>query len=160
VHEVVETLRPIAAEKPIALAVATPEPSILVWADRDKITQVLTNLIGNAIKFTPAHGTVTVSSANYETDWVRVSVADNGPGVAAGEHDRIFDKFYQSAQNGGPKPKGTGLGLAISKSLVEMHGGKIWVESEMNRGSTFYFTLPAAVTAEVKAPAHAAMKVG
>jgi signal transduction histidine kinase len=160
VHEVVETLRPVAAEKPIALEVATPEPSTLVWADRDKITQVLTNLIGNAIKFTPPDGRVTVSSAGSDADWVRISVSDTGPGISADEHERIFEKFYQVAVSGGQKPKGTGLGLAIAKTLVELHGGKIWVESEPGRGCTFYFTLPAAVAGEAKAPAHAAMKVG
>jgi len=160
VHEVVETLRPVAAEKIVALDVTIPEPSILVWADRDKITQVLTNLIGNAIKFTPPHGRVTVSSASDDADWVRVSVSDSGLGISANEHERVFVKFYQVAPNGGPKPKGTGLGLAISKTLVELHGGKIWVESEINRGSTFYFTLPAAVQGEVKSPAHADLKVG
>jgi signal transduction histidine kinase len=142
VHEVVETLKPIAAEKPIELEITASGPSILVWADRDKITQVLTNLIGNAIKFTPPHGRVTVSSASNDADRVRVSISDTGPGISANESERIFDKFYQVAENGGSKPKGTGLGLAISKTLVEMHGGKIWVESEPSRGSTFHFTLP------------------
>jgi signal transduction histidine kinase len=113
-----------------------------VWADRDKTTQVLTNLIGNAIKFTPPHGKVMVSSASNDTDWVRVSVSDTGPGIPADERERIFEKFYQVAVNGGPKPKGTGLGLAISKVLVELHGGRIWVESEPSRGSIFCFTLP------------------
>jgi signal transduction histidine kinase len=142
VHEVMEILRPMAAEKPIELEVITLEPSILVWADRDKITQVLTNLIGNAIKFTPPHGRVTVSSASNDTDWVRVSVSDTGTGISADQRERIFEKFYQIAGNGGPKPKGTGLGLSISKALVELHGGKIWVESEPNGGSNFCFTLP------------------
>ena len=142
VHEVMETLKPIATEKPIELDVTSLEPSTLVWADRDKITQVLINLIGNAIKFTPPHGRVTVSSGSNGTDWVRVSVSDTGPGISAEERERIFDKFYQVAENGGPKPKGTGLGLAISKTLVELHGGKIWVESGPGCGSTFYFTLP------------------
>lgn len=159
VHEVVETLRPIASEKPIDLEVTAPKSSILVWADRDKITQVLTNLIGNAIKFTPPYGSVTVSSASNDADWVRVSVADTGPGISADERERIFEKFYQVAENGGPKPKGTGLGLAISKTLVELHGGKIWVESEPGRGSTFYFTLPASASGEGKSPAHADMKL-
>jgi signal transduction histidine kinase len=142
VHEVVETLRPIAAEKSLELEVTAHEPSVLVWADRDKVRQVLTNLIGNAIKFTPPHGKVMVSSASNDTDWVRVSVSDTGPGIPADERERIFEKFYQVAVNGGPKPKGTGLGLAISKVLVELHGGRIWVESEPSRGSIFCFTLP------------------
>ena len=159
VHEVVETLKPIAAEKPIKLDITASGPSILVWADRDKITQVLTNLIGNAIKFVPPHGTVMVSSVSDDSDWVRVSVSDTGPGISANERERIFDKFYQVAENGDPKPKGTGLGLAISKTLVELHGGNIWVESEPSRGSTFYFTLPATRSGETKSPANADMKV-
>jgi signal transduction histidine kinase len=146
VHEVVETLRPMAAEKPIALDVAVPEPSILVWADRDKVTQVLMNLIGNAIKFTPPNGRVGVSAESESTGWVRVSIRDMGAGIPTSEQQKIFEKFYQVAENGGPKPKGTGLGLAISKALVELHGGKIWVESEIEHGSNFSFTLPAAVS--------------
>jgi signal transduction histidine kinase len=144
VYEVVETLRPIAAEKPIDLKTIHPELSILVWADREKITQVLMNLIGNAIKFTPPHGSVTVcsASASTATDCVQVSVSDTGPGISEQERGKIFDKFYQVAVNEGQKPKGTGLGLAIAKTLVELHGGKIWVESALNSGSTFHFTLP------------------
>ena len=160
VHEVVETFRPIAAEKPIALGVTAPEPSILVWADRDKLTQVLMNLIGNAIKFTPAEGRVTVATAGNGNGWVRISVNDTGPGIAVEETEKIFDKFYQVKVNGGQKPKGTGLGLAISKTLVELHGGRIWVESKPSGGSTFYFTLPAAVSEEAKPPLHAATKAG
>jgi signal transduction histidine kinase len=112
------------------------------------------------MKFTPPHGRVTISSASNDADWVRVSVSDTGPGISADEYERIFDKFYQVAEIGGPKPKGTGLGLAISKTLVELHGGKIWVESKPGRGSTFYFTLPAAVSAEAKSPAPVGIKVG
>ena len=142
VRDVVETLRPMAAEKPIALDVAVPEPSILVWADRDKVTQVLMNLIGNAIKFTPPNGMVGVSAESDSKGWVRVSIRDSGAGIPTSEQEKIFEKFYQVAENGGPKPKGTGLGLAISKALIELHGGKIWVESDLHRGSVFSFTLP------------------
>ena len=142
IHEVVETLRPIASEKQMIVDVEIAAPSLLVWADRDKVTQVLMNLIGNAIKFTPAQGRVKVSVIREEADWVKVVVGDNGPGIPLEEKEKIFDKFYQIAEVGGAKPKCTGLGLAISKVLVELHGGRIWVESEMNRGSTFSFTLP------------------
>jgi signal transduction histidine kinase len=144
VHEVMGTMKPLAAEKPVLLEVQVPEPSVLVWADRDKVTQVLMNLIGNAIKFTPPQGRVMVSASRDGTEWAQVSVSDNGPGISAEERQKIFHKFYQVSEGGGPKPKGTGLGLAISKALVELHGGKIWVESEPGRGSTFYFTLPLA----------------
>ena len=142
VHEVVEGLRPVAAEKSIALEAVLREPSILVWADRDKINQVLTNLIGNAIKFTPVQGRITVSASKNGEESVQVSVSDNGPGVSADEKDKIFAKFYQIAEVNGENSKGTGLGLAIAKALVELHGGKIWVESEEGRGSTFSFILP------------------
>jgi signal transduction histidine kinase len=142
-HEVVETLRPVAAEKTIGLEANTPEPSILVWADRDKINQVLMNLIGNAIKFTPAHGTVTVSASTNGSARVQVSVSDTGPGIPSEEREKIFDRFYQIAQAGEAKPRGTGLGLAICKALVELHGGRIWVETESGQGCTFAFTLPA-----------------
>jgi len=142
VHEVVETLKPLATEKEIVIRATIPESSLLVWADRDKITQILTNLIGNAVKFIPTAGRVTVSGIIIDGEWVRVSVADNGPGIPLEEKDRVFEKFYQVAEAGGAKPKGTGLGLAISKALIELHGGKIWVESGLSLGSTFHFTLP------------------
>jgi putative tryptophan/tyrosine transport system substrate-binding protein len=145
VHEVVEALRPVAVEKVIALESTIREPSILVWVDRDKINQVLTNLIGNAIKFTPVQGRVTVSTSRNGEESVQVSVSDTGPGVPPDEREKIFAKFYQVAEVNGENSKGTGLGLAISKALVELHGGKIWVESEPSRGSTFSFTLPLSV---------------
>jgi signal transduction histidine kinase len=141
-HEVVETLRPLAIEKQVSLDAVMPESSSLIWADRDKVTQVLVNLIGNAMKFTPPRGTVKVSATNDGAEWVQVVVQDSGPGIPADEKEKIFDRFYQVRGEGGQKPKGTGLGLAISKRLVEMHGGKIWVESRPNCGSTFAFTLP------------------
>src|SRR5215831_19005892 len=140
-HEVIETVNLMAAEKPVLLEVDVREPSVLVWADRDKVKQVLMNLIGNAIKFTPPQGKVTVSTSKDDAEWAQVSVNDSGPGISAEECQKIFQKFYQVCEGGGLKPKGTGLGLAISKSLVELHGGKIWVESEEGRGSTFSFTL-------------------
>jgi signal transduction histidine kinase len=151
-HEVMETVKPLAAEKPVLLEVKVPEPSVLVWADRDKVTQVLMNLVGNAIKFTPPQGRVMVSASRDGTEWARVSVRDNGPGISAEECQKIFQKFYQVAESGGPKPKGTGLGLAISKALVELHGGKIWVESEVGRGSTFSFTLPVSGSQHLPSP--------
>jgi signal transduction histidine kinase len=114
-----------------------------VWADRDKINQVLMNLIGNAIKFTPTQGRITLSASKNGNGSVQVSVSDTGPGIPLEEKEKIFDKFYQISQVGEAKPRGTGLGLAICKALVELHGGRIWVESELNRGSKFVFTLPA-----------------
>ncbi len=159
VHEVLETLRPIAAERVITLEATFREPSILVWADRNKVNQVLMNLIGNAIKFTPIQGRVTVSASRNGEGNVQVSVSDTGPGVPSDESEKIFDKFYQITEAEGTKPKGTGLGLAICKSLVALHGGKIWVEPKPTGGSIFCFTLPAAISVDAKPPAYAHMNV-
>jgi signal transduction histidine kinase len=102
---------------------------------------VIFNLLSNAVKFTPEGGVVDVSAAQTNGE-VRVAVADTGPGIAPEDHDRIFDEFQQT-DAGIEQREGTGLGLALSKRLVELHGGRIWVESELGRGSTFVFTLPA-----------------
>jgi signal transduction histidine kinase len=145
VEEAAESLRPVAAEKLIDLEVVSADPGAIAWADRDKVIQVLMNLIGNALKFTPPEGRVTVALKKNEPAWTQISVTDTGPGIRAEEVSKVFGRFYQIDQNqvGKQETQGTGLGLAISKALVEMHGGKIWVESEAGRGSTFCFTLPA-----------------
>ncbi len=114
----------------------------MAWADRDKITQVLTNLISNAIKFTPAGGEVNIAVKPDSAEWLKISVSDTGPGIAAEQAEKIFDEFYQLQQPGERKAGGVGLGLAISKKLVEMHGGKIWLECGIGKGSLFSFTLP------------------
>jgi signal transduction histidine kinase len=142
-HEVAETMRSVAEEKHLALEVPEPDTNPAVWADRDKITQVLTNLIANAIKFTPSGGKVRLAlGATAERDWLRLSVADTGPGIRPEEACRIFEEFYQVNPRSGEKIKGVGLGLAISKKLVEMHGGTMTVESALGAGATFSFTLP------------------
>jgi PAS domain S-box-containing protein len=152
-EEVAEYLKPLATEKLIRIEVPSPDPSATAWADRDKVTQVLVNLIGNALKFTPKEGKVTVALAKNENDYVQISVADTGPGILPEDANKIFSKFYQVTNIAKQKPRGSGLGLAISKALVEMHGGNIWVESEVGRGSTFYFTLPAQQPFQLEMPA-------
>jgi len=152
--EVADVLRTMAAEKLISLEVTSPDGGVNAWADRDKVTQVLMNLIGNAVKFTPQHGKVSVAVEKNGSQWIQVSVSDTGPGILPEEVNKIFAKFYQIAELGKHKAKGTGLGLAISKALVEMHGGKIWVESEVNRGSIFSFTLPAQQPFDPKSSVH------
>jgi PAS domain S-box-containing protein len=152
-EEVAEHMKALAAEKHIRIEVPSPEPSVTVWADRDKVTQVLMNLIGNAVKFTPEYGKVTVVLAKNGNDYIQISVADTGSGILPEEKNKIFSKFYQVDNIDKQKPKGSGLGLAISKALVEMHGGKIWMESEVGRGSTFYFTLPAQQPFKLEMPA-------
>jgi len=150
-REVADVLRTVAAEKLITLEVVCFDEEVKAWADRDKVTQVLMNLVGNALKFTPPHGRVTVTIETTEPEWVKISVADTGTGIASDEADKIFDKFYQVAEANKKKTKGTGLGLAICRALVEMHGGRIWFESELNKGSSFSFTLPARQPLELEA---------
>jgi len=118
---------------------ALPEAD-LVTGDERRLRQVIFNLLSNAVKFTPAGGVVDVSAAQVNGE-VRVSVADSGPGIAREDHERIFEEFRQT-EAGAAQHEGTGLGLALSKRLVELHGGRIWVESELGKGSTFVFTLP------------------
>ena len=118
---------------------ALPDADV-VTGDERRIRQVIFNLLSNAVKFTPAGGAVDVSAARANGE-VRVSVADTGPGIAAADHERIFEEFQQT-EAGVEQREGTGLGLALSKRLVELHGGRIWVDSELGHGSTFVFTLP------------------
>jgi signal transduction histidine kinase/HAMP domain-containing protein len=142
-REVAETLKPVAETKQISLEIASANGHSMAWADRDKVTQVLTNLIGNAVKFTPNLGKITMMVKSTKEAWLEVSITDTGPGIPPGEADKIFDEFYQMNQPGRDKSKGVGLGLAIAKKLVEMHRGDIGVESVVGRGSSFFFTIPA-----------------
>ncbi len=149
ITEVAESLRPVAEKKPVDLEIDSLDVSLTAWADRDRIVQVLNNLIGNAIKFTPPQGKVTLAAQRDGLGWVQVSVADTGPGIPPEQADKIFDEFHQIPQAGRPKVKGMGLGLTITKKLLEMHGGKIWVQSEPGKGSTFFFVLPAGELVDV-----------
>jgi signal transduction histidine kinase len=119
---------------------ADPEVDV-VDGDERRIKQVIFNLLSNAVKFTPAGGKVDVSATRANGE-VRVSVADTGPGIAPEDRERIFEEFQQSETGEGLR-EGTGLGLALSKRFVELHGGRIWLESELGHGSTFTFALPA-----------------
>jgi signal transduction histidine kinase len=143
IQEVVENLLPVAAGKGLSLvadpADATP---LLAFADRDKLQQVLINLIENATKFTPTGGCITVSAREAGEQFVEIAIEDTGEGIPAGELKAVFDKFHQVRRAGQGKPQGTGLGLAIAKSLIELHGGRIRVESEVGRGTRFVLTLP------------------
>jgi two-component system, NtrC family, sensor kinase len=117
------------------------DPSVgMVEADERRIRQVVFNLLSNAVKFTPSGGRVQISSAQ-QNGVVSVSVTDTGPGIASADHERIFEEFQQT-EVGEAQPDGTGLGLALSKRLIELHGGRIWVQSEPGKGATFIFTLP------------------
>jgi signal transduction histidine kinase len=133
-------VRERATQDGVRVALATDPKLDLVEGDERRIRQVIFNLLSNAVKFTPAGGAVDVSAAQVNGE-VKVSVADTGPGLAPGDHQRIFEEFQQT-EAGLEQREGTGLGLALSKRLVELHGGRIWVDSELGEGSTFVFTLP------------------
>jgi len=117
----------------------------LVDGDERRVRQVIFNLLSNAVKFTPAGGSVDMHAAQVNGE-VQVSVADTGPGIASKDLERIFEEFQQT-EAGLEQREGTGLGLALSKRLVELHGGRIWVESQVGEGSTFVFTLPSKAVA-------------
>ncbi len=148
--ELLDTLRPIAAEKDLALQCTDDTDPLIVHADRDKAGQVLMNLLGNAIKFTPSGGIVTIELAGDEESCATVRIRDTGGGIPAEELPYIFDKFYQVRCGIQAKAHGTGLGLAIAKSLVELQGGSLWVRSQVGYGSTFAFTLPKRPLAEIR----------
>jgi signal transduction histidine kinase len=165
IHEVADSLGPMATGKGVEIAVDRDMPPVLAIADRDKLHQVLINLVENAVKFTPAGGAVRLTAQRVNSsppdddsttrpvdrgDFVEVTVEDTGEGIPPEEREAIFQKFHQIRRDGQRKAHGTGLGLPIAKSLVELQGGRIRVESEVGRGSRFMFTLPAA---EGNAPA-------
>ncbi|HUZ96959.1 MAG TPA: response regulator, partial [Edaphobacter sp.] len=143
--EVLDTLRPLADKKSQTL-VRHAAPDLSVRADATRFKQILMNLLGNAIKFTPEGGQIEFA-AKQLGEFVRVEVRDSGPGIPLGEQQRIFEAFYRLGQ-GGKAPEGTGLGLAITQRLVELHGGQLGLESQPGSGSCFYFTLPVAPTVQ------------
>jgi signal transduction histidine kinase/HAMP domain-containing protein len=140
IEETLDTLKPLAAEHGVVLAAPTPSP-LVIRADRDKISRVLVNLVQNGIKFTPSGGRVEIAASN-DGAWARVAVSDSGAGIPQNELERIFDKFHQVKRPRGPGSPGSGLGLPISRQLVEMHGGRLTVESTHGKGSTFTVVLP------------------
>jgi len=137
----VVVVRERASDDGVSVALDADPDADVVEGDERRIQQVIFNLLSNAVKFTPEGGAVDVTSARVNGE-VRVSVTDTGPGIALEDQERIFEEFQQ-AVSGLEQREGTGLGLALSKRLVELHGGRLWLESELGNGSTFTFTLPA-----------------
>jgi signal transduction histidine kinase len=144
VRAAVAMLRPLADTRAQRLEHEVPDGLPPVWLEADRLLQVLSNLVGNAIKFTPEGGRIVVSAARGDGE-VRFSVADTGPGIQDEHQPFLFDRFWQADRS---RRGGTGLGLAIAKGIVEAHGGRIWVESRLREGSTFHFTVPVFVETE------------
>ncbi len=149
-EEGAKIIKPMASDKGLSLVLEADGNIPYVHGDRNQIIQVLVNLLNNAVKFTPA-GTITMG-ARPEGDFVVFYVSDTGEGIFPEEREAIFDEFYRISEVVLNRPKGSGLGLSISKKIVEYHGGRIWVESELGRGSTFYFTIPLASVKEQDHP--------
>jgi signal transduction histidine kinase len=143
VTEAVDDLRHVAAERRVRL-VTDVSACPALWADPDKVHQVLTNLLANAIKWSPPGGQVMVTASHDLGGQVRLAVQDTGPGIPVAERERVFDKFYQVGRANGDRPSGTGLGLTIARHLVELHAGRIWAEEAPSGGATFVLFLPAA----------------
>ncbi len=140
VRESAAAIEPLAGGKEQALEVETPSSPCPVLADRGRLEQALMNLLSNSCKFTPRHGHIKATLQDMGQEYL-VSVADDGPGIPLAEQSQIFERFYSNSHAPGEKT-GAGLGLAIAKTVVELHGGRIWVKSQGGRGSTFFFTLP------------------
>jgi signal transduction histidine kinase/DNA-binding response OmpR family regulator len=138
--EIHELFQPLAREKELDFEVVADCSTALIDADRERLIQVFSNLIGNAIKFTPEKGRVRIQATDDDS-CVAFAVVDTGPGIADVDLPRIFDRFWQAQQSA---QAGAGLGLAIAQAIVMAHGGRIWAESEAGAGSTFRFTLPKA----------------
>src|SRR3954447_24302580 len=140
-NEVLSKVRPQVEEKRLALEVTLPEKMPEPDLDKDKIATVLVNLLGNAVKYTPPNGRVTFR-VNVTDQHIEISVEDTGVGIATDELDKVFDKFFRSDDPRVQEQTGTGLGLALAQEVVRLHGGRITVESEINKGSTFTVLLP------------------
>jgi signal transduction histidine kinase len=155
VEDTLETLRPLAARKSLRFEALAPAEEIVLVCDRWRVMQVLSNLIGNAIKFTPEGGAIVFRAERVEPG-VRFSITDDGPGIESDRLPHVFERYWQADETA---TKGTGLGLYICKGIAEAHGGAVGVESEVGRGSTFFFYLPllppAAKADAVAGPAYA-----
>lgn len=142
VDKAVESLSVHAARKEVTVAATVPEPAPVVWGDQGTLTEVLVNIVGNAVKYSREGGRVEVA-VEAQGDDVRIAVTDSGPGIGADDLPHIFDAFYTVQPGGAAGERGSGLGLAVSRRIIEAHGGGIAVRSTPGQGSTFVITLPA-----------------
>jgi PAS domain S-box-containing protein len=156
IEDVARTQHQLRADKSLHLSLEVAPDLPMIHADRDRIQQVLTNLLGNAVKFSFQGGQISVTGESLAgrgpgnaPEWIRVSVSDQGIGIEEKYYEVIFDRFHQvSTESSKDKPKGTGLGLPICREVISHYGGDIWVESEKGKGSTFFFTLPVSAVSD------------
>ncbi len=140
IKSIADLFFPQTDEKNISLQLEMPDDNIMVWMDPSQISRVFINLIGNAMKFTPEQGTITIRVKPGEK-FINVEIADSGIGISEADLPRLFDEFYRVDNAINAEKKGTGLGLPLVKKIIEAHKGKIWVTSEVGKGTTFHFTL-------------------
>jgi signal transduction histidine kinase len=138
--ETMDAFQQRAAEQGISLILSPEPPNVIVQADEERVLQLIDNLVGNALKFTPSGGQVSIGGF-LDANELRVTVADTGPGIPEEQRARLFDRFWQAR---GADRRGLGLGLPIAKGIAEAHGGRLWVESTMGSGSAFHFAMPLA----------------
>jgi len=143
VDEVLTTFRAEAENKGLTLTMDVPSDLPSVWGDRARLVQLLTNLTSNACKYTPGGGKVGIM-ARQVNGQIQIDVMDTGIGISRLDQEQVFGRFFRADNPLIREIGGTGLGLSIAKSIVSLHGGEIWVDSELGRGSTFSFTLPLA----------------
>jgi signal transduction histidine kinase len=142
IRESVEATSQLFLDRGVDLSVVLCEPAPRIMADRDRMMQVVINLLSNAVKFSPPKQGRVEIRLDAREGFLQVDVKDNGPGISPGDHQAIFEKFRQGSSAVTGRTGGTGLGLSISRRIIEHFGGRLWVESEPNRGSTFSFVLP------------------
>jgi signal transduction histidine kinase len=142
VHDALAATSQLSQNRNIAVTQEAPDSPVLVFGDKDRLVQVVINLLSNAIKYCePGIGRVHLVLSR-EAGEARLAVIDNGPGIEPGERELIFERFHQFRDPAKGKPQGTGLGLAICRTIIEHHGGRIWVEGNQWSGSSFLFTIP------------------
>lgn len=146
VDSIANIVAPLLMKKKIQLNINMNPAMVIIMADYDKIRHIINNLVGNAVKFTPLGGTISINVSIYndrdQGPYIQVEVSDTGIGISKDVQPYIFDKFKQADNRGEQGSMGSGLGLALARNFVEMHGGRIWVNSQMNQGSVFTFILP------------------
>jgi signal transduction histidine kinase len=145
IAKAVEDLHPLASERRVRIVISLPSDLPSVSADPNKLHQIILNLLHNAIKFSPPHSRIDIEVTSLRNGEIQISVRDVGPGLAPEEIEKVFQPFYRAAAT--PKQaKGAGLGLTIAKLLVELHHGRLWVETTPGEGSCFSFVLQTAVS--------------
>lgn len=138
---ITDIVNQLQATTPTHQFIFTPGTDVILHADRDRISQVLINLLTNAVKYSPGAGRVIIDT-NLDEEMLTVSIRDFGIGMSPSDHDKIFDRFYRAEGTGSKTFQGFGIGLYIVKEIITQHGGEVWLESEKEKGSVFYFSLP------------------